>query len=933
MKTINATLIIACILLSVAVEAQQLTWSRVEIFASPKEIQARAGLNLDHGYYNFETSSFTTDLNNNEIAKLVRGNVPFTTKIADVKADFKEKNARVGFYDHAHDPVRMPANIAGRQNFESPCGPQYTSLPTPTLFTMGSMGGYYTLSEINAKIDELVTTYGDSLVQKINLGTVPSSPSNLTVWGIKISKNCAVDEDEPEILYTALVHAREPMGMMNMFYYIHYLLQYRNSNTNLRNILDSRELFFIPCANPQGYLYNESIDPGGGGMQRKNRRNTGGEPRGVDINRNFSVDFGYDNIGSSSTTTDEDYRGGPLASGGGVPYTEPESVIIRDFCRARRFTVQVDNHCYGNYLSLPYGVSANHPMTTEELNFYSYAPAQLAKYNCFKAGTSIQTVGYQTNGTAKDYYIAGDLTGFNKGKIFSFTSEAGDASDGFWPLQSRIIPIAKEMLFQNIQLALIGGAYVDLQDATDMAVNPGAGIYNVNLNFTVRRVGLTNRNVRVSVIPLENIRTVNNVVDIDSTIHLQNYFDTYNGAINIDLYPSITAGQRFKFIWKVETEGVVTMQDTVVKYYNPEVMFTDNMDAGTFTTNWANSTGGTWNYSNFTGAVSGTRALAESPGTRYSASSNFSARIRPAFNLAATGGAKAAYLTFWVRNDAQNCFDNLQVQAAGNYNPTTGAGTFVNLCGKNTVAEADGTLGGSPALTGKREFWTKEVIDLKDFLTSTSVGIRFLFTSNSDTVRGDGYFIDDVRVIRTTATFVNLPTVFTDIRARLMVDKSVEVTWAAEIDPRHSHFIVEKSTDGSRFVEMEQVTTRPYISFDRHPSIGKNYYRIKAVDLDGRFLYSRMVKVDYNPSMFSFVLFPNPVKDKLTLQINTPEVDVYSVQVSDLLGRTLYTKSVSINAAGEEVIINTAKWKQGVYMLKVINSRNEVMTTQKFVKD
>ena len=89
------------------------------------------------------------------------------------------------------------------------------------------------------------------------------------IWAIKISNNPNLDENEPEVLFTGMHHSREPMSFMNLYYYIYWLLENYEINDEARNIIDNRELWFVPIVNPDGYEYNRSIAPNGGGMQRK----------------------------------------------------------------------------------------------------------------------------------------------------------------------------------------------------------------------------------------------------------------------------------------------------------------------------------------------------------------------------------------------------------------------------------------------------------------------------------------------------------------------------------------------------------------------------------------------------------------------------------------------------------------------------------------
>ena len=113
------------------------------------------------------------------------------------------------------------------------------------------------------------------------------------IWAFKVSDNPNDNENEPEVLYTSLIHAREPLSMMNLFYFVQKLVEGYNVDEELTYLVNNREMWFIPVVNPDGYVFNELIEPFGGGMHRKNRKDTNcgnGTMRGVDLNRNFHLD-------------------------------------------------------------------------------------------------------------------------------------------------------------------------------------------------------------------------------------------------------------------------------------------------------------------------------------------------------------------------------------------------------------------------------------------------------------------------------------------------------------------------------------------------------------------------------------------------------------------------------------------------------------------
>ena len=95
-------------------------------------------------------------------------------------------------------------------------------------FPLGSMLGNYTLLQAEAQMDTLRNLYPDFVSQKDSIGT---TIEGRTIWALKVSDNPGIDEDEPEVLYTGLTHAREPLSMMNLFYFIRWLCENYTSDT------------------------------------------------------------------------------------------------------------------------------------------------------------------------------------------------------------------------------------------------------------------------------------------------------------------------------------------------------------------------------------------------------------------------------------------------------------------------------------------------------------------------------------------------------------------------------------------------------------------------------------------------------------------------------------------------------------------------------
>jgi carboxypeptidase T len=122
---------------------------------------------------------------------------------------------------------------------------------------------------------------------------------------VRLSDNPTVDEDEPEVLYTGMHHAREPIGMQLLIFYMYYLLENYDTDPDVQYIVDNFELYFIPILNPDGYAYNIQNDPNGGGGtggRTAGRMMTG--PMALISTGTIGYMWGYDNNGSSPVPSD-----------------------------------------------------------------------------------------------------------------------------------------------------------------------------------------------------------------------------------------------------------------------------------------------------------------------------------------------------------------------------------------------------------------------------------------------------------------------------------------------------------------------------------------------------------------------------------------------------------------------------------------------------
>jgi carboxypeptidase T len=283
---------------------------------------------------------------------------------------------------------------------------------------------YHNYAETNAELLQIANDHS-AIAQRFSIGT---SYEGRTIYGVKISDNVAVDEDEPEVLFNANQHAREHLTTEQAFYLANLLTNSYGTDSRITNLVNSREFWIIPMVNPDGVEYD--IATGSYRSWRKNRQ-PNPTATGTDLNRNWAYQWGCCG-GSSGTGSSETYRGT-------AAFSAPETQRLRDFVLSRRINnvqqikVNVDIHTYGQLVLWPYGyktADTGTDMTADQRSMFATIGQQMAATN-----------GY-TPEQASDLYIADgiiiDWMFFNQG-ITSYTFELfPTGSPGFYPPDENI---------------------------------------------------------------------------------------------------------------------------------------------------------------------------------------------------------------------------------------------------------------------------------------------------------------------------------------------------------------------------------------------------------------------------------------------------------------------------------------------------------------
>ena len=184
---------------------------------------------------------------------------------------------------------------------------------------------------------------------------------------------------------------------------------------------------------------------------------------------------------------------------------------------------------------------------------------------------------------------------------------------------------------------------------------------------------------------------------------------------------------------------------------------------------------------------------------------------------------------------------------------------------------------------------------------------------------------------------VLLPVQFVSFDAQLQGEK-VLVTWATAQEQNASHFEVQKSVDGTSFATIGSVnakgnstTLTNYAFTDNNVAPGVSYYRLRQVDLDAKFVYTKTVTIKNEGRGKAFYAWPNPVTDVLNVSLNQTKPERLMLRVVDYNGRTLRSNAFNTVRGLNQVSLNFSGLPAGMYIIQITGG--ETTLTQKIIKN
>jgi surface protein len=180
---------------------------------------------------------------------------------------------------------------------------------------------------------------------------------------------------------------------------------------------------------------------------------------------------------------------------------------------------------------------------------------------------------------------------------------------------------------------------------------------------------------------------------------------------------------------------------------------------------------------------------------------------------------------------------------------------------------------------------------------------------------------------------IMLPVTWLDFTGQLEANKVI-LNWKTASEQNNTGFDVERSADGRSWSKIGFIPGKinsallsSYSYSDLSPLKGLSYYRLKQIDLDKRFSYSRIIRIN-NVSNGEVAIWPNPVNDLLNVEINQRyrNAKMY-LTVTDMKGTVLVSRIVTHG----NLTISTSGWPKALYVIS-LQTDSDIIMTRKILK-
>jgi len=175
----------------------------------------------------------------------------------------------------------------------------------------------------------------------------------------------------------------------------------------------------------------------------------------------------------------------------------------------------------------------------------------------------------------------------------------------------------------------------------------------------------------------------------------------------------------------------------------------------------------------------------------------------------------------------------------------------------------------------------------------------------------------------TTATVLPVELLFFEAFVK---DKSVDLFWATATELNALEYVVEKTSNGKDFSEVGRVkaagnssVTLNYKLRDPEPDPGLSFYRLKQIDYNGEYTYSKLVATKFIDRDIKYSIFPNPAQGQASLKFVSDTDSQHEIKIFDLKGDIILEKVCMAEKGLNFKTLDISELKQGYYTVQVLS--------------
>ena len=177
-----------------------------------------------------------------------------------------------------------------------------------------------------------------------------------------------------------------------------------------------------------------------------------------------------------------------------------------------------------------------------------------------------------------------------------------------------------------------------------------------------------------------------------------------------------------------------------------------------------------------------------------------------------------------------------------------------------------------------------------------------------------------------------LPVSLLDFQASCNDNKTIELNWTTASEINNSHFEIQQSLDAENFITIDRVegagnsnVILNYKSIVENNENIQSYYRLKQIDFDGKFEYSKIIAVDCSDKgLNSIKIYPNPFTNEISIDFNNILKSSVKVEVRNKLGILIKEVVIEANNSINKIVL-PKNLPSGIYFVVISNEKEIVV--------